>query len=184
MRSRALAWACAILTAGTGSGCSLLFTDAPPPRHTELPYFDCTSARFAPNIDLAVAALYGIGAVAAASNRSNQGSDETSTMIGAALFAGLFGTSAVYGYQRTASCREAKAALAERLSQRERLHDMPPPTVPGAPTYQAADPWQTEGPPPGFVPSVLPLPPPAPPPPTPTPPDMRAPGTPPAGGQP
>lgn len=102
-----------------------------------------------PNADLAVAALYAV--VAVTTLASPKETRENDVIGGSLLLTGAFGTSAVYGYRRTAECREAKAQLAERMArlQREeydrRLH--------------TPDPWQAEGPPPAAVaPPAAPVP--------------------------
>jgi hypothetical protein len=167
---RAYAVLMGALTLGSGSGCSFLFTDSPPARHTELPYFDCTSGRWAPNIDLTVAALYALVAVTTLSQPSER--RESDVVGGSLLLTGAFGGSAVYGYQRTAACREAKAQLAERMArfQRDEYNRR----------LQTPDPWQAEGPPP----AAGAPPPPAPGAPTDPVPGAPAPGTPASGGRP
>lgn len=137
------------LTLGSGTGCSFAFTDAPPARHAELPYFDCTSSRFMPNADLAVAALYAVMAVTTLSKPSER--RDTDLVGGSLLMTGVFGTSAVHGYRRTAACREAKAQLAERMGRRQREEEERRLYMP--------DPWQAEGPPPAAAsPYIVPAP--------------------------
>lgn len=117
-------------------------------RHRELPYFDCTSGRLAPNIDVGVAALYSLVAMGALADANSTTSGDRASLLGSAvLLVGGFGASAVYGYRRTAECRVAKSELADRLNRAAWNR-------PGIPNV---DPWQADGPPPypaGAVPAT------------------------------
>ncbi|MEO5767268.1 MAG: hypothetical protein ABIS92_02865 [Polyangia bacterium] len=97
------------------AGCSFAFVDAPPARATSLPYFDCTSSRLAPNADVALAALFALTAIGAASDSqtsADMGGELTATALGAGML-----VSAIHGWKVTADCREAKRELAARLQE-------------------------------------------------------------------
>jgi hypothetical protein len=164
--------------ASGGAGCSMVFVDGPPPDHASLPYFDCTSKRFAPAADVVLASALGLAAVGATSDSTVNVGDvaATSVLAAAAL------TSAVYGYVKVDRCRQAKAQLAERTMLQ------PPPALRPAAIADAAppaappgfDPWLVAGaPPPGALPPPPPsAPPSAAPPPVPGAAPPPAPGTP------
>jgi hypothetical protein len=137
-----------LLAVASTGGCSFLLADAPPARHSELPYFDCTSSRWLPNVDLTVAALYAVVAVTTLSQPS--ATRENDAVAGSLLLTGAFGSSAIFGYRRTAACREAKAELAERMTRLQREEY--------SRRLRMPDPWQAEGPPPAALPPVPPAP--------------------------
>jgi hypothetical protein len=131
----------ATLTFGSGTGCSALFVDAPPPVHARSMYFDCTSSRVAPGIDVALASIFALSAVAALSDphETNQ------QLVGTVAFAGGLTASAVYGMRLTGECRQAKSELAARF-HRALGPEWNPAVPPGS------DPWQSAGPPPPLGP--------------------------------
>lgn len=166
------------------TGCSFLFVTEAPPNHQRLPYFDCTSSRTSPVIDTVLAGVYGAAAVGGLIEARSQtgggyGSSGLTTTLLPLAFAGGLAASAISGYSQTAKCREAKAALMERLMLRQ----------PALPTGDPVDPWLNPGPamggPAGTAPPVYPSAVPAwpPPPPAPSisptaPPDSTSPASP------
>jgi hypothetical protein len=135
------------------AGCSFAFVDGPPTTHKQLPYFDCTSSKVLPTVDAVIGGAYGIGAVASLAGSSSSGtyssSNDRSDTILAGATAILFVASAVYGYQKTSSCREAKEQLMLRMGNG-------PGFAPG-PAPPPVDPWLNP------PPSSFGAPPPAPP---------------------
>jgi hypothetical protein len=100
-----------------GGGCSFIFVDGPPTQHKKMPYFDCTSSNVLPVIDTVLAGVYGIGAageIASSAQSNTSSSTEPLIALGVAT---VFAASAVTGYSKTSSCREAKSDLLERASQ-------------------------------------------------------------------
>lgn len=140
----ALRLALCALVVSTG-GCSYVFVDGPPKNHAQLPYFECSSSKAWPVLDVVLAASLGVGASAAFADRGSSSSDTSEAVIAAAE-AALFAVSALTGYQRVGECREAKDQLIARLGSSPRY---------AASSFQAPppDPWVT--PPPGlFAPRV------------------------------
>ena len=141
---------CALVV--SAGGCSYVFVDGPPKNHAQLPYFECSSSKAWPVLDVVLAASLGVGASAAFVDRGSSSGDSSEAVIAAAE-AALFAISALTGYQRVGECREAKDQLIARLGSAPRY---------AASSFQAPppDPWVT--PPPGlFAPRVT-APPPAP----------------------
>ena len=127
------------------AGCSFAFVDAPPARATALPYFDCTSSRLAPNADVALAGVFALTAIGAASD-SQTSADTGGEFTAAALAAGML-VSAIHGWKVTAECRAAKRALAMRLQDG------------GSGGVFLTDPWLGNGTdllPPGYLPQQPP----------------------------
>jgi hypothetical protein len=89
--------ASAALLASVLGGCSFAFVDGPPTMHKQLPYFECTSSKAWPTVDLVVGGITGIEAVALLSDNSLYSDSKTQAAI-AAGEAALFVASAVYGY--------------------------------------------------------------------------------------
>jgi len=54
----------AVMAATGGSGCSLVFSEGPPPQHERMPYFDCTSTYGLSVADGFIGAGSAIGAIA------------------------------------------------------------------------------------------------------------------------
>jgi hypothetical protein len=129
MKARPSQLALLTLALATG-GCSFVFVDGPPAAHKKLPYFECTSGRGWPSVDLALGAIYGIAGAAAIADGDGYNSSESA--ITAVAAGALFAASAVYGYSKTETCREAKAELIARLPNS--------PAMPG-PAAPAYDPW-------------------------------------------
>jgi hypothetical protein len=143
--SRASASA-ALLTLVLG-GCSFAFVDGPPSMHKQLPYFECTSSRAWPTVDLVVGGITGIEAVTILSADSSLYSDTRTEAAIAAGEAALFIASAIYGYDKASSCREAKDELMQRLYRQPAGPGFGP-GLGGAPYQQPPyDPWVS--PPPG-----------------------------------
>jgi len=136
----------------TGGGCSYVFVDGPPKNHAQLPYFECSSSKAWPVLDVVLAASLGVGASATFVDHGSSSGDTSEAVIAAAE-AALFAVSALTGYQRVGECREAKDQLIARLGSAPRYA--------AARSFQAPppDPWVT--PPPGlFAPRVTAPPPP------------------------
>jgi hypothetical protein len=132
----------ALLVASSSISCSLLFVDGPPAQHRSLPFFDCTSSRVAPVVDITLGALYGIAAVDVYA--STGGPNDTFEGVAPVALTALALGSALYGFKKVSACREAVDDLTVRL-YRERQQrqgsfgSQPPPS---------ADPWLSGGPPP------------------------------------
>jgi hypothetical protein len=144
------------------AGCSFAFVDGPPTVHKQLPYFECTSSNVLPTLDAVVGGLYGIAAVGQLASSSSSSStysndDHTNAIIYGAL-AVVAGASAVYGYQKTSSCREAKQHLLLRLGNQPGFAPQAAPPV---------DPWLNPPPSSFSAPPTAPVAPPAPTPPGP-----------------
>src|SRR5262245_1270862 len=160
---RATVWMAAL--ALLPAGCSFAFVDGPPTTHKQLPYFECTSSNILPTVDAVFAGIWAVSAVGTlVSAYSRSSSDPYSTadndkgdaiLIGALALA--IGASAVYGYQKTSTCREAKEQLIVRLGNG-------PGFAAPRPAAPPVDPWLNP------PPSSFAAPPPAAAPPAPTPP--------------
>jgi hypothetical protein len=168
-RAPTLLAVCAALLS-VGAGCSFVFVDGPPANHRKLPYFNCTTSNTLPIVDLAVGGLLAASTVSSYQDGSSTSSGEMTAIAVAVGEAALFGASAIYGFNKTSSCREAHTELMARL----------PPSAPFAPAYAAPpqpayDPWlhpspgafaappqSPPAPPPIPGPQPAPVPPPAP----------------------
>jgi hypothetical protein len=111
------------------AGCSFAFVDGPPSTHKQLPYFECTSSNVLPTVDAVVGGIYGVAAAATLIDSSSSSSSSYSNDRSDALLAGALAvvavSSAVYGYHRTSSCREAKEQLMLRLGNGSKLGPVP-----------------------------------------------------------
>src|ERR1700722_10566477 len=93
----------AVLFAGlviVPAGCSLAFVNGPPPNHQKLAYFDCSSSRALPTLDLLVAGAATVEAIAGGTGNLGA-SGLSSNRAALAVFgteAALFAASAIYGY--------------------------------------------------------------------------------------
>jgi hypothetical protein len=110
------------------SGCSLLFVDTPPAKHSGSVAPDCTTSAVAPAVDLVVAGLQTIrtGIALAADDADyadfpiSRGAD-----IGFGIgFLTLFAASAGYGFHETGKCTDMKRAAAARTAG-EAEEDLP-----------------------------------------------------------
>lgn len=119
------------------SGCSFAFVSGPPANYRQVPYFNCTESRVAPVLDtiwtaLMVADVVTLGvqndADWAKSNSctpgdtncpaiSRHGAMTLDAVLGIAGAAGM-----VYGYSKTAECRQAKS---EVMSRQQPYQPMP-----------------------------------------------------------
>jgi hypothetical protein len=134
------------------AGCSLAFVNGPPPNHQKLAYFDCSSSRALPTLDLLVAGAATVDAIPGVAN----GASGLSNHAELAVFgteAALFAASAIYGYSKTAECREAQSEMLKRAART--------PTLAYPPGY--GDPYGRSAPPP-YDPWVVPPAPASPPP--------------------
>src|SRR5262245_34321011 len=133
--SRPRVWAA--LLALLPTGCSFAFVDGPPTTHRQLPYFECTSSNVLPTVDAVIGGIYGIAAVGALVQTSSSSSPYSDNNKSDAILAGAAGAvlvaSAIYGYQKTSSCREAKEQLMVRLGSQPRFAPTPAPAP--------VDPW-------------------------------------------
>jgi hypothetical protein len=161
MRTMALA-ACLATT-----GCSFAFVSGPPANHQQLPYFDCTSGRAAPILDVVWTAFQLLNLATLASTSEAEfdaqfeatpgGNDPpfsrtTGMTINAVLgAAGAFG--AYYGFKKTGECRAAKSELVLRMNTTgqgfgpQTPGTWPPPAAP-APAPYAPAPEPAPAPPP------------------------------------
>jgi hypothetical protein len=130
---------CAAFVLALSGGCSYLFVDAPPERHRQLPYFECTKSRAWPVVDTVIAATYGIETAAfivgASASKAERG-PLAGAAAAAAATAVLFTASAFSGYGKVSECREATDELQLRLI---RMQPAPGAVPPGA------GPWQPQG---------------------------------------
>jgi hypothetical protein len=140
---------CSSLSA-SGSGCSVAFSEGPPPRQQRLPDFDCSSGYGLPAFDTALSVL-GFAFLAIGGGGSASESLNTTRGLVSVASATAFAISAVIGYQNVYACREAleEAEPAPELPHHRRAQ--PPPRVlapapqpPAPPVPQASDP--TDGP--------------------------------------
>jgi hypothetical protein len=106
------------LLALPAAGCGLVLAHGPPADHQQLDTFHCTRSNSGPIIDVALAGLSALAAVAAADQWGEFGdyyyyvSDEV-TVAGVAA-AGLYSVSAYIGFRRTSRCRAAMDLLQRR----------------------------------------------------------------------
>lgn len=145
--------AISVALAAASGGCSWVFVDGPPAAHKQLPYFECTSSNAWPVVDTVFGVATALeAATLLASTRSSGANTAAAVAAGEAV---IFGASAVSGYQKTSSCREAKAELLQRLYRLPSGPGMSPGFSPGLPPAQPYDPWLS--PRPGaFSPSLSP----------------------------
>jgi len=136
------------------AGCSLAFVNGPPPNHQKLAYFDCSSSRALPTIDLLLGAGAAVDAIGSGSGVSGLPSNRADLAV-FGTEAALFAASAIYGYSKTGECREAQSEMLRRAAQT--------PTLAYPPGYGA--PYARSAPPPPYDPWVAPPPPAGPPPP-------------------
>jgi hypothetical protein len=142
----------AVVVGGSSVGCSWAFVNGPPPNHKALAYFDCTSSNLLPTGDLLFAGAAAVDAIAGFSGASGVPTNRAA-LAGFAVEGALFGASAIYGYSKTASCREAQAEMVKRAPRVPLYAPGPgyaPPPPPGfaAPASAPYDPW---APPPSGV---------------------------------
>ncbi len=158
-------WKRAVLVAAlviVPAGCSLAFVNGPPPNHQKLAYFDCSSSRALPTLDLLVAGAATVDAIGGAAGASTLPSNRAELAV-FGTEAALFAASAIYGYSKTAECREAQSEMVKRSAQAPTLAY--PPEY-GGPYRRSApppyDPWvvapQPVAPPPSVLSPVGPLP--------------------------
>ncbi len=101
-------------------GCSLLFVQGPPGNHASLPTVDCSYRNTAPVVDTVLAGLAVLDLAIAAGSTEQQWEDlnlgqKQSTVLTLALVRlALYGGSAIYGYSKTSSCRQAREAAQRR----------------------------------------------------------------------
>jgi hypothetical protein len=148
----------AVLTSVSLTGCSFIFSEGPPPNHERLPYFDCSTSYAPPVLDTIWAAANGLGAASAAGTSEAKWNAENSTSRDAVIAVGLIwlgvsGASAIYGYNKVASCRQAKDQMMLRMMQRQQQPPQtwpPPPGYPAPPPGYPAPPPQYPTPPPNY----------------------------------
>ena len=150
------------LAALSAGGCSWAFVNGPPPDHQHLPYIDCTSSNALPTLDVIISAIGALDAVGMLADGTG-GSSASANKAQIGLLVGeaaAFGTSAFYGYRKTAACR---AAETEALTRAGMQVGFPLPAAPV--TRPPYDPWiaHAPSPPRAWEPPPAPKPP-APPP--------------------
>jgi hypothetical protein len=147
------------------SGCSFVFVDGPPQYHGQLPYLECTPKYTAPVLDTVWAGLSVAVAMIVLADGDESGSkdDAQAAAITQLLSAALYGTSALYGYNKVGQCREARTELLMRVNGAGGQWPPPPGVPPGGPPPRLKWPPPTWPPPPGQPPAPPPeQPPPAP----------------------
>jgi hypothetical protein len=159
----------AVLVAALGvmpAGCSLAFVNGPPPNHPKLAYFDCSSSRALPTLDLLVAGAATVDAIAGTAGGTSALPSSRADLAVFGTEAALFAASAIYGYSKTAECREAQSEMLKRAARTPTLADPPGYGGPyGRPAPPPYDPWVAPppaAPPPPVLSPVGPLPPAAP----------------------
>lgn len=137
----------ATLTGSSLAGCSFAFVSGPPANHRQAPYFDCTSSRVVPVLDVIWSVLQTANFALSVSRSDEEWDDmfngdpplARGTAIPVyAILAGLGIGGAVYGFAKTSSCRAAKAELSGRMMQGDgggygAPATWPPPGPPAAP---------------------------------------------------
>src|SRR5580698_1295828 len=103
--------------AAAATGCSLAFVNGPPPNHQKLAYFDCSSSRALPTLDLLVASAATVDAIPGVANSASSLSSSRANLAVFGTEAALFAASAIYGYSKTAECREAQSEMVKRSAQ-------------------------------------------------------------------
>lgn len=98
------------------SGCGYLLVNGPPAEHEQMTYFSCTESNAGPIIDAVVAGLEAAGTIAVAVD-SDEYEDSGALIGGGVFWTALLGSAAVVGLNKTADCRAAKRAHAERQAQ-------------------------------------------------------------------
>jgi hypothetical protein len=148
--------------AAAATGCSLAFVNGPPPNHQKLAYFDCSSSRALPTLDLLVAGAATVDAIPGVANGASGLSNHAALAVFGAE-AALFAASAIYGYSKTSECREAQSEMLKRAAQTPTLAYPPGYGGPyGRPAPPPYDPWVAPPPaaaPPAVLSPVGPLPP-------------------------
>jgi hypothetical protein len=130
--------ASAILLSAVFGGCSFAFVDGPPKVHKQLPYFECTSSNAWPTVDLVLGGIYGVESAVVLSNNSFASESKTQAALAVGV-AALFISSAVYGYEKASSCRDARDDLLKRLYRQPAGPGFG--AEPGLSPYQPYDPW-------------------------------------------
>lgn len=103
MRAYEKTLTCAVLSVVV-SGCSFLFTTAPPEHVTAYTTLDCTTSRAAPVIDSLLGALNGVGTIA-----ENNAGAPTGVVVGDIALTVLLVSSAIYGYSVVSDCQRARS---------------------------------------------------------------------------
>jgi len=137
------------------SGCSFAFVSGPPDNHAQLPYFNCTDSRVVPVLDTIWTALMVADVIALGVQNdadwarsagctagdpncpaiSRHGAMTLDAVLGLAGAAGM-----VYGYSKTAQCRQAKA---EQMARQQPYGPQPYGPMPGSwPPPQGGQPGQ------------------------------------------
>jgi len=145
------------------AGCSLAFVNGPPPNHQKLAYFDCSSSRALPTLDLLVAGAAAVDAIPGVAGGASGLSSSRANLAVFGTEAALFAASAIYGYSKTAECREAQSDMLKRAAQTPTVayppgYGGPYASVPGRAGYAAPpsyDPWVTPPPAPAPPPPIL-----------------------------
>ena len=131
-------YASALACLATLSGCSFVFVTAPPAQHAELHSFQCTTSRVAPVVDTVIAGLETIRTgIAIAAKESDYQDFPISRGADIGFGVGLttlFAAAAIYGYNVTADCEDAKEAAKHPAELPEAAPWLPPPRV--APALQ------------------------------------------------
>jgi hypothetical protein len=139
------------------TGCSFAFTSSPPANHRQLPYFECSSSRVAPILDVLWTTLQVLNLTTLASKtdaefnaqfETNPGQNDppfqrkTGMAVNAA-FGALGAAGAYYGFTKVRECRAAKNELMLRMGsggQQPGPGTWPPPTPAPAPAPAPAPP--------------------------------------------
>lgn len=108
-------WLLVLMLSGTTTGCSLVFSHAPPPNRAHLDDFGCTEHNVAAVLDIIWGGLVGYTAIAMTTWPYDEGVD--GTVIVGLSWAAVSGLSAAVGISKSRRCRKAMRARGERLGQ-------------------------------------------------------------------
>jgi hypothetical protein len=132
-----------------GTGCSVLFVEAPPADYAKRRSFTCSTSRLAPLGDTTLATILGIATANMIVGAS--GANDSQDLVSAVLVTTGIAASAIRGFAATSDCREAKRTFEERFDNYGSLSPFPvlPP---------GSDPWLAWGPAPPVAPAPAPPP--------------------------
>jgi hypothetical protein len=136
--------ACALLL---HSGCSFLFVHGPPADHARVTTFECSESNAWPVVDVIWAGLNGLGAASAAGDDKNP---QQGQIVGVGIaWLVVSGISAIYGFGKVSTCKDAKRARDERYLGRGVVPIEAPSAAGASPRGPAAAPALAPTPSPG-----------------------------------
>ena len=107
-----------LILAAFSQGCSWILMDKPPDRElwSKVDYVECDTSKVAPIIDTVFAVSSAIGLLTTLGNDSDDGEG---AVIGGAIGLGIWGGSALSGYNHSSDCKEFYDTLAKRKNRTE-----------------------------------------------------------------